>query len=133
MRILAFHLRLTHIQVNIPVIIVFTKYDGLIKEQEYTNAEEYGGKLSKTDIWKRAEMCFNDRIKEFKVKRASIVKVSTHKDYPRSSSSFSPHQPETSSIAHADRLQTLRELSDATRKCLGKLKKAHWYHGLPSE
>ena len=69
---------------NIPVIIVFTKYDKLVKEQKYLYAEEHGGKLSDNELWKRMETCFNDRIKEFKAStQASIVKVSTDREYPR--------------------------------------------------
>jgi len=51
---------------NIPVIIVFTKYDKLVKEQKYLYAEEHGGKLSDSELGKRTETCFNGRIKEFK-------------------------------------------------------------------
>ena len=64
-------------------------------EQEYKNADEHGG-LSEAEILKNTEMCFNNRIREFKAKQASIVKVSTSKDYPRLFSYFPPHRPEIS-------------------------------------
>ena len=52
---------LTHSEVRIPVIIVFTKFDYLIKEQR-KNAK----KASKIEVERRAEDCFNDRIKALK-------------------------------------------------------------------
>ena len=96
MRIPTFHPRLTHIQVKIPVIIVFTKYDMIFWEQEIINEEEHGGRLSEAEILKNTETCFNNRIREFKAKQASIVKVSTPKDYPRLFSYFPSHRPEIS-------------------------------------
>jgi len=83
---------LTHSEVRIPVIIVFTKFDYLIKEQR-KNAK----KASKIELERKAEDCFNDRIKGLKAStQASIVRVSTDKDYPRLSLYIYPSRPETS-------------------------------------
>ncbi|KAG5651690.1 hypothetical protein H0H81_007802 [Sphagnurus paluster] len=83
-------------ELHIPVIIVFTKYDILVNEQYLDDEAE----LSDTEAARKAEASFNDRIKTLKAKEAAIVKVSTDKDYP-------------------ERLDTLEELTDVTRKCLG--------------
>ncbi|KDR86084.1 hypothetical protein GALMADRAFT_401887 [Galerina marginata CBS 339.88] len=83
-------------ELGIPVVIVFTKYDFLIKEQR-----KDAKKLSKADIERKADDCFNDRIKGLKAStHASIVRVSTDKDYPRC-------------------LETLQKLTSTTSDCLG--------------
>ena len=75
---------------------MFTKYDIVVNEQEVINVEEHEGRLSEAEIMKNAETCFNNRIKEFQAKQASIVKVSTQEKYPRLFSYFPPHRPEIS-------------------------------------
>ncbi|KDR86079.1 hypothetical protein GALMADRAFT_219097 [Galerina marginata CBS 339.88] len=83
-------------KLGIPVVVVFTKYDYLIKEQR-----KDAKKLSKADIERKAEDCFNDRIKGLKAStHASIVRVSTDKDYPLC-------------------LETLQKLTTTTSDCLG--------------
>ena len=77
---------LTHSLVQIPVIVVFTKYDYLINEQ-WMNAR----KPSQIELERKAEAYFNDHIKDLKAStQASIVRVSTDKAYPHLSSYFYP-------------------------------------------
>ncbi|KAF8152395.1 hypothetical protein B0H34DRAFT_810338 [Crassisporium funariophilum] len=84
-------------ELHIPIIIVFTKYDLLVNEQYYMGAETV---LSETEAARRAEASFNDRIKLLKAQEVAFVKVSTDRDYPK-------------------RHDTLEELTNVTRKCLG--------------
>jgi len=77
--------RLTDIEVHIPVIVVSTKYDQLVKEQRI-RALKTKAKPSEDEIEMTTEHYFNDRIKKFKTPpgmEVSIIKVSISKDYRR--------------------------------------------------
>lgn len=70
---------------NIPVIVVSTKYDQLVKEQRI-KALKAKTKPSEHEIEMSTETYFNDRIKNFKTPpgmEVSVVKVSISKDYRR--------------------------------------------------
>jgi len=73
-------LHLTNIEVNIPIIVVSTKYDQLLEEQckEVLKAKT---KPSEHEIEMATEDCFNDRIKNFRTPpgmEVPIVKVSIY-------------------------------------------------------
>ena len=67
-----------------PIVVVCTKYDILINElATKAQKDRVHVDLGETELETNTEACFRDRIKECKgLNRASIVKVSTNKDYP---------------------------------------------------
>ena len=68
---------------DIPVIVVFTKYDALVNEH-FIKAQKTKADDSDDDIERKADICFNDRIQKFKERtQGLVVKVSTSSDYPR--------------------------------------------------
>jgi len=76
---------LTDIEVNIPIIVVSTKYDMLVNEK-YMEALERNSEPSEYEIETATENYFNDHIKNFRVPpgmEVPIVKVSISKDYQR--------------------------------------------------
>ena len=80
---------LTDSRVNIPVIVVFTKYDKLVREQD-AKAFKNRLNLSEKEIEQNAENYLNDRIRDFKQStQVSVVKVSTSEEYPGLSPSSS--------------------------------------------
>lgn len=110
---------MTDSQVNIPVIVVFTKYDKLVKEQD-AKAIRKRLDVSETEIEQNAENYFNDRIRDFKKSTpVSVVKVSTAEDYAGLSPSSSIRRSGISSITYVGRFESLLELTKVTRRCLG--------------
>jgi len=69
--------------VNIPIIVVFTKYDLFVNELAM-DALENDEDLSEAELETKAEYRFNDRIKDCRVlNQRAVVKVSTDKNYLR--------------------------------------------------
>ncbi|PPQ76599.1 hypothetical protein CVT26_012853 [Gymnopilus dilepis] len=95
-------------QLNISVIAVFTKFDRLLKEQQYQHRNR--GTVEPAEIERQAEYQFDERIKGFKQSTgALIVKVSTDLKYRR-------------------RLETLNNLTTITIRSLGGVEES-----LPSD
>jgi hypothetical protein len=72
-----FHIPLIFAEVNIPVIVVFTKYDYLVMEHIRACSHISSPSLRKMEAIKRAESAFNDFTKGLKV---PFAPVSTLKD-----------------------------------------------------
>ena len=75
-----FHIPLMFAEVNIPVIVVLTKYDLLVMEYHRTCGRELSVAIKKEEARNRAKRSFSDVTKQLKELKVPFVPVSTRKE-----------------------------------------------------